>query len=63
MLGRRRIEEDNLVYFKQLTCEHGKQELYTQRSFDILKGFELVYTRCLNCHKIVSLEVRKLANR
>jgi hypothetical protein len=53
------MEEDDIVYFRQVTCEHGKQEFYTQRNFDILKGFELVYTRCLNCHKIMNLEVKK----
>ena len=53
------MEEDDIVYFRQVTCEHGKQEFYTQRNFDILKGFELVYTRFLNCHKIMNLEVKK----
>jgi hypothetical protein len=56
------MEEDNIIYAKQITCEHGNQKVYTQRSFDIIEGFELVYTRCLNCHKIVSLEVKKLSN-
>jgi hypothetical protein len=25
-----------------------------------LNGFELVVTRCINCHKTVALEVKKL---
>ena len=56
------MEEDSLVYARQLTCDHGKQKLYTQRNFDILNGFELVYTRCLNCHKIVNLEAKDFTN-
>jgi hypothetical protein len=48
-----------LGYARQLNCNHKKQQLYTQKRFDVLNGFELTFTRCLNCHKIVGLEARK----
>jgi hypothetical protein len=53
------MEEDILFSTRQLNCNHRKQESYTQRRFDILNGFELNLTRCLNCHKIVELETKK----
>jgi hypothetical protein len=56
------MDAERLVGNSQLNCNHEKQRLYTQRCFDILNGFELTYTRCINCHKIVSLEAKKLAN-
>jgi len=55
-----RMEEDRLVSISQVTCDHGKQRWYTQTRFDILNGFELVLTRCINCHKILAFEVKKL---
>jgi hypothetical protein len=48
-----------LGYARQPNCNHKKQQLYTQKRFDVLNGFELTFTRCLNCHKIVGLEARK----
>jgi hypothetical protein len=54
--------EDKLVYTSQPNCNHEKQRLYTQRQFDILNGFELNLTRCINCHKIVNLDAKKIAN-
>jgi hypothetical protein len=56
------MDEDRLVYTSQLNCNHEKQRLYKQRQFDILNGFELNYTRCINCHKIVNLDAKKFAN-
>jgi hypothetical protein len=56
------MDEEKLVDTSQLNCNHENQRLYTQRFFDILNGFELTFTRCINCHKIISLEVKKLAN-
>jgi hypothetical protein len=47
------MEEVSLFNTRQLNCNYQKQELYTQRRFDILNGFEYNLTRCLNCHKIV----------
>jgi hypothetical protein len=55
------MEDDRLFYSSQPKCKHIKQELYKQKRFDILNGFELTFTRCLNCHKIVGLEARKFS--
>ena len=57
------MEEDILFEVSQLNCSHQKQELYKQRRFDILNGFEFNLTRCLNCHKIVGLEAKKLSKQ
>ncbi len=54
------MEEDILFTMRQLNCNH-HEELYTQRRFDILKGFEFNLTRCLNCHKIVELDAKKFS--
>jgi len=54
------MSDDYSVCERQLTCDHTKHELYKQRHFDLLHGFELVYSRCVNCHKIVLLETKKL---
>jgi len=43
----------------QVNCDHEKQGLYNERFFDILNGFELVFTRCIDCHKVVGLEAKK----
>ncbi len=55
------FEEDNLFHLKQLSCNHKKQQIYTQQRFDILNGLEFTFTRCNNCHKIVGLQARKFA--
>jgi hypothetical protein len=52
--------EDRLTTVSQVICDHAKQRLYTQRHFDMLNGFELVATRCCNCHKTIALEVKRL---
>ncbi len=52
--------EDRLVSISKVICNHWNQKRYTQKSFDILNGFEIVLTRCINCHKILILEVKKL---
>ena len=54
------MEEDIFFTMRQLSCSH-HEELYTQRRFDILKGFEFNLTRCINCHKIVELDAKKLS--
>jgi hypothetical protein len=54
------MDEERLVDISQHKCDHTTDRLYTQRCFDILNGFELTFTRCINCHKIVSLEAKKL---
>ena len=57
------MEEDTLFSMRELNCNHKKQEIYTQRNFDILNGFELHLTRCLNCHKIIILKAKKLSSK
>ncbi len=54
------MEEDRLLSVSQVTCDHAKQRRYTQTRFDILNGFELILTRCINCHKILAFEAKKL---
>jgi hypothetical protein len=54
------MEENRLDSISQVTCDHAKQRRYTQTRFDILNGFELVLTRCINCHKVLAFEVKKL---
>ncbi len=56
------MDEEKLVETSRLNCDHGNQRLYTDRRFDILNGFELNYTRCINCHKIVRLEAKKFSS-
>jgi hypothetical protein len=55
-----RMDEGRLTSVSQVMCNHAKKRQYTQRRFDILNGFELLITRCCNCHKILNLEVKKL---
>jgi len=55
------MNEDCSVFERQMTCDHAKYRSYTQRHFDILHGFELIYARCLNCHKVLNLETRGLS--
>jgi len=57
------MDQERLVNSNQLICSHKEQEVYTERFFDILNGLELTFTRCLNCHKIVSLEAKKFEDR
>ena len=57
------MDEERLVETSQLNCSHSTDRLYTQRCFDILNGFELTFTRCINCHKIVSLEAKKIETK
>ena len=53
------METDRLVSVTQATCQHAKHRRYTQKCFDILNGFEIVQTKCLNCHKTLALDVKK----
>jgi hypothetical protein len=55
------MERERLTSFSQLTCEHAKQRQYTQTRFDILNGFEINVTRCLNCHKTLAIKAKKLS--
>jgi len=64
MVGEGRMDEEGLIETSsQLNCNHKENQLYTERCFDILNGFELIFTRCLNCHKVVSLEAKKFESR
>jgi hypothetical protein len=51
---------EKLIFVCQAACDHSMYRSYTQRRFDILNGFELVLTRCINCHKTLKLEAKKL---
>ena len=55
------MEEDILFSIRQINCNHRNQELYTQRQFDILNGFEFNLTRCLKCYKIVDLQSKSFS--
>lgn len=52
--------QGGLKSLSQNICDHSNQRLYTQRCFDILNGFELISTKCINCHKTLILEIKKL---
>jgi len=54
------MEENAWVTISQASCVHTKHKWYTQRRFDILNGYELELTRCINCHKTVEMKIKKL---
>lgn len=54
------MDKEGLVGTSRINCHHEERGLYTERCFDILNGFELVFTRCMECHKILELEAKKL---
>jgi hypothetical protein len=54
------MSEDYSVFERKITCDHAMHKSYKQRRFDMVYGYELVDTKCLNCHKIISLEIKKL---
>lgn len=51
--------EDELMVISNI-CDHYQQRHYKQKRLDILNGFELILTRCINCHKVLSLEARRI---
>jgi hypothetical protein len=53
------MEQKRQFYTIQPNCNHDKQQTYTQKRYDILNGFELTFTRCFNCHKILEIQARK----
>jgi hypothetical protein len=53
------MENDQLPWVSLEPCDHSNQRQYTQRRFDILSGFELMETRCINCHKILITKITK----
>jgi hypothetical protein len=54
------MKGDSLAALSQNFCDHAVHQSYKQRRFDILNGFELISTRCINCHKLLALEIKKL---
>jgi len=56
------MDKEGLVSEGQLNCSHKGRELYTERFFDVLNGFELTFTRCPICHKILSLDAKKFGD-
>jgi len=55
------LTEESGFYARQLNCKHEQNLWYTRQQFDILNGLEYTLTRCLNCHKIVKMSAKKLA--
>ncbi len=53
------MDNEELTTVSQLICDHGKQRKYSTNQFDILNGFEIVTTKCSNCHKILSMKIKK----
>jgi len=54
------MDGEILVSINQSNCKHWKNRKYTERSFDILNGFELVAKKCCNCHKVLELKIIKI---
>jgi len=57
------MDKETIVDTSHLNWDHENQRLYTDRCFDVLNGFELTFTRYINCHKIVSLEAKKFTSQ
>jgi hypothetical protein len=57
------MDKEGLVETTQLNCKHEEQKLHAERCFDILNGLEFTFNRCIKCHKIVSLEAKKLETK
>ena len=55
------MEEDRLSSISQVICDHARYRQYNQTRFDILNGFELILIRCIECHKVLALEAKKLS--
>jgi hypothetical protein len=55
--------EDELMHIRKRKCNHFEQRHYTQKRLDILNGFELVLTRCINCHKVLNLKARRIEQK
>ncbi len=55
------MDKERLIAVSQLICDHTKQTKYNTSQFDILNGFEIVSTKCSNCHKTLALEVKRMS--
>jgi hypothetical protein len=60
MRGERRMDKEQLPGIRQVNCDHLSYKQYTEVRFDILNGFELVETKCTNCHKILRTKIMKI---
>jgi len=56
------MEEESVIRH-QSVCDHAKERHYTQKQFDMLNGFELTITRCINCHKTLGFEAKKFGSK
>jgi len=54
------MEADILVSVNQHNCKHERHRKYTERNFDMLNGFEIIASKCSNCHKTLELTIKKL---
>jgi len=54
------MHREELTMLTQATCDHAKQRRYTQTRLDILNNFEIVAIKCTNCHKTLSLQIKKI---
>jgi hypothetical protein len=54
-------EEQLIEIMNQTVCDQKLHRSYTQKRFDILNRFEQISIRCINCHKTLSLEVKKVS--
>jgi len=54
------MDKEQLPTIRQVNCDHLSHEQYTERRFDLLNGFELVETKCVNCHKILSSKITRI---
>ena len=55
-------EEIERFLINKSNCDHAKERHYVQNRLDILNGFELVLTRCINCHKILNFQAKKIGS-
>ena len=53
------MDKERQTAVGQLVCNHAKERRYCISQFDILNGFEIICTKCANCHKILALEIKK----
>jgi len=49
------METKILISITQRNCKHEEHRKYVDREFDMLNGFEIIATKCCNCHKILEL--------
>ena len=54
------MREEELMLIRNNLCNHLQHRNYNQKRLDILNGFQLTLIRCINCHKVLSLEAKKI---